>query len=149
MPRELNCLRCETPMEYAHDQTLDGWSFDGNYSLLFRTYETIEAYKCPSCGKIELFETERSMNEEHTPPLEIDPELGVMQSRCPKCGQIHSITQAKCPFCGYRPGDELPEGGTPERERLDELGYGQVRCPECFKTHGEGRKRCPYCRHKY
>ncbi|HHT23554.1 MAG TPA: hypothetical protein GXZ87_09655 [Bacteroidales bacterium] len=56
--RELNCLRCETPMIFSgnyrfHEGTKLG--VFGNFFELFVNRETFDLYLCPKCGKVEFF----------------------------------------------------------------------------------------------
>ncbi|HNV51696.1 MAG TPA: zinc-ribbon domain-containing protein [Tenuifilaceae bacterium] len=56
--KNINCLRCNTPMEYSglykfHEGTRVGAL--GDIFELFTNRETFEIYHCPKCGKIEFF----------------------------------------------------------------------------------------------
>lgn len=58
LKRQLNCLRCNTPMLYAgnykfHEGTRAG--LFGNLFELFVTRQSFDLYVCPKCGKVEFF----------------------------------------------------------------------------------------------
>ena len=56
--REIDCLRCNTPMVYTglykfHEGAMAGvW---GSFFEIFQNREHFEIYLCPKCGKVEFF----------------------------------------------------------------------------------------------
>ncbi len=92
--RNLNCLRCNLPLQYLMREKLQlgqtGWFLGDLPNLLSGALE-LDIYCCPSCGKMEFFRTEESESDHQ-----------IAQEKCPRCGQLHDIDDPKCPFCGYQ-----------------------------------------------
>lgn len=92
MKKELQCLRCQTKMQYLGAEQFQlgktGWMLGDLPNLLAGAME-LEIYCCPSCGKIEFFR-----------PVE-QSEYQIAQVQCPSCGATHDIDDPKCPFCKY------------------------------------------------
>lgn len=92
MKRELNCLRCNEPMNYIETQKLQlgqtGW-FLGDLPNLIAGAMKVDIYCCSACGKIEFFIADATQED-------------LPQKKCPKCGKLHDFDYPKCPFCKYR-----------------------------------------------
>lgn len=92
MKKELQCLRCQTKMQYLGAEQFQlgktGWMLGDLPNLLAGAME-LEIYCCPSCGKIEFFR-----------PVE-QSEYQIAKVQCPSCGATHDIDDPKCPFCKY------------------------------------------------
>lgn len=52
--RKLNCLRCQTPMNYV-GETKFVTGVNTNVFDLLNNRECFELYVCPECGKVEFF----------------------------------------------------------------------------------------------
>jgi len=55
---DIDCLRCETPMEAKGKQRFhEGaqWGLFGELGHLFTNRESFEVYVCPNCSKVEFF----------------------------------------------------------------------------------------------
>ena len=61
MARALKCLRCGAGMQYVKTEKLQlgqtSWIF-GDWPNLIAGAMEVDIYACPSCGKLELFQTE-------------------------------------------------------------------------------------------
>ncbi|HEX8273592.1 MAG TPA: hypothetical protein VF615_13225 [Longimicrobiaceae bacterium] len=58
-PEPLACPRCEVPLSFAgtkhfHEGTR-GWDVMGGVWELFKNRESLDAYFCPRCGRVEFF----------------------------------------------------------------------------------------------
>lgn len=56
--RKLNCLRCNTTMDFAGNSRFhEGTQFGifGNLFELFENRQSFDLYTCPACGKVEFF----------------------------------------------------------------------------------------------
>ena len=62
----MNCLRCNTAMEYLGSEELQlgryGF-FLGHLSNLLSGSIEVKIYSCPSCGKLEFFNAEQDREE--------------------------------------------------------------------------------------
>lgn len=89
----LNCLRCNTLMQHIRDEQLQlgktSWIL-GDWPNLLAGAMEVSLYACPSCGKLEFFQSELSRQESAMP-----------LKRCPRCGKEHDFDYPKCPFCKY------------------------------------------------
>lgn len=86
--KDLNCLRCGVSMKFLGEEQLQlgktGWLL-GDLPNLFAGALEVELYRCPQCGKLELFSGEGS-----------SPVSG---STCPECGAEYE--GEVCPICGH------------------------------------------------
>lgn len=93
MERKISCLRCQTPMRYISDEKIQlgqtGWLLGDLPNLLSGALE-VAIYTCPSCRKIELFQTMQEACDN-----------AIAQQTCPNCGKMHDMDYPKCPFCKY------------------------------------------------
>lgn len=89
---EIKCLRCETEMAFIGKERLQlgktSW-ITGDLSNLLSGALEVGIYVCPSCGKIEFFQTEEEKTD------------GIAKTKCPVCGKKHDIDYPKCPFCKH------------------------------------------------
>lgn len=57
--KNLNCLRCETKMEFYRKQTLYKYREPTIFAGVFGNTTVMDMYVCPSCQKMEFFYVER------------------------------------------------------------------------------------------
>ena len=99
MERELNCLRCGTPMQLIKREYLQlgktGWIL-GDWGNLLAGALEVDILCCPDCGKLEFFRGEWSGLKEE------DGEDSIAQMKCPGCGKEYDLDTPKCPFCGAK-----------------------------------------------
>ena len=90
MSKEIECLRCNTLMQYLGQQQFQlgktGWLM-GDFPNLIAGAMEFSVYCCPACGKIEFFRPKDS------------GEQTIAQVKCPHCGAMHDLDDPKCPFC--------------------------------------------------
>ena len=65
----------------------------GDLPNLFAGAMRLSVYRCPACGKVELFSFESMESEEE--------EYRIPQVQCPRCKRMHDMDYPKCPFCKY------------------------------------------------
>jgi len=89
----MECLRCGSPMRFLGSEQLQlgktGF-FTGVWSNIFSGALEVVIYQCPSCGKMEFFNSEKAELPAETP-----------QRACPQCGFEHDFDCPKCPHCGH------------------------------------------------
>ena len=99
MTKELNCLRCGTPMRLIKRERLQlGQSgyLMGNLDNLIAGALDVDILACPQCGKLEFFQG-------GCYACETEAEEGtIAKVRCPHCGKKHEMDDPKCPFCGMK-----------------------------------------------
>lgn len=85
------CLRCNTEMCHIITTKLQlgemSWLL-GELPNLIAGALPVDIYICPSCGKLEFFQTEEQSS-------------GIAQINCPRCGRPHDCDYPKCPHCKY------------------------------------------------
>ena len=112
----LNCLRCDIPMQYVTRESFqkgDCGAWVGNLNFSFRGGYEMEVYRCPKCGKLEFFQPdwedktgEEDSSEDFT--MYETGEItrvnrdGIPQVRCRCCGQEHDFDYPACPHCGHQ-----------------------------------------------
>ena len=93
--RNLDCLRCGTPMRFGGREKIQlgqtGWILGDLPNLLAGALE-MEIYYCPGCGKMEFYtpETSGQFSGGDLP-----------QKKCPRCGMTHDFDYPKCPHCEF------------------------------------------------
>ena len=91
--KQLNCLRCDSPMHYLGEENIQlgkaGWIL-GDLPNLIAGAMRVRIYICPECRKLEFFAGDEEVQEEELP-----------QRTCPKCGTIHDFDYPKCPKCKF------------------------------------------------
>ncbi len=91
--KQLNCLRCDTPMRFLSEENIQlgktGWIL-GDLPNLIAGAMRVSVYICPECNKIEFFASNREEEGEDLP-----------QRTCPKCGTRHDFDYPKCPKCKF------------------------------------------------
>ncbi len=91
--RKLECLRCGAPMGFIKSEKIQlgqtGWILGDLPNLISGAME-VDIYSCPSCGKIDFFQSEHR-----------DATGALPQVKCPNCGKTHDFDYPKCPFCKF------------------------------------------------
>ena len=94
MKSNCNCLRCGVPMKHVFTEYIQlgktSW-LAGDWSNLIAGAMLVDVYRCPQCGKLELFSAE---DHEHS-------QSDIPQVVCPNCGQSHDFDYPSCPFCKH------------------------------------------------
>ncbi len=93
MRKSVQCLRCHTTMQYIANKKIQlgqtGWLLGDLPNLIAGAMEAA-IYTCPSCGKIEFFQSENTASAGT-----------IAQQKCPACGKSHDMDYPKCPFCKH------------------------------------------------
>ena len=96
--KKLNCLRCGTPMEDLGEQQLQlgktGWLL-GDLSNLLAGALPVRIFRCPRCGKLELFSGD-------VDPAHYGREREIPRKNCPICSAELDEDCPVCPICGFR-----------------------------------------------
>lgn len=92
------CTRCGGEMTCIGQHFLKkgapGWHLRGDLernsmdSLL-----PVELWCCRSCQHLDFYPSEHASEDEGS---------GIAKVRCPDCGQLHDMDDARCPHCGKR-----------------------------------------------
>lgn len=89
--KDMNCLRCDEPMQYLARERSQlgktGWIL-GDLPNLFAGALDVHIYVCPACGKLEFYAAEDGVGTEELP-----------QKTCPVCGTVHDFDYPQCPKC--------------------------------------------------
>ena len=95
--KDLMCLRCHVRMDDFGEEQIQlgktGWIL-GDLPNLFAGAMRVKLFRCPRCGKLELFSGDGDpayFNQKEEPPRKI----------CPECGAEHDAECSCCPICGY------------------------------------------------
>ena len=95
--KDLMCLRCHVPMDAFGEKQLQlgktGWIL-GDLPNLFAGAMSVQLYRCPRCGKLELFSGEGD-------PSCYDWQMGFPRKTCPECAAEYDADQKCCPICGH------------------------------------------------
>ena len=92
--RNINCLRCNTKMEYVgHERIQLGETglLLGDLPNLIAGSIEVDIYICPECQKLEFYS---ASNEEKR-------EASLPKRTCPECGDEHDFDYPRCPRCKY------------------------------------------------
>ena len=96
--KRLNCLRCGASMEYLGEENLQlgktGWLL-GDLPNLFAGALRVKFFRCPHCGKLELFSGAMD-------PSDCVREREVPRKTCPVCTAELDADCPCCPICGFR-----------------------------------------------
>ena len=96
--KNLNCLRCGTPMQYLGEENLQlgktGWLL-GDLPNLFAGALRVKFFRCSRCGKLELFSGDMDL-------ADCGRERKIPQKVCPICTAELDEDCPCCPICGFR-----------------------------------------------
>ena len=94
--KDLKCLRCDVPMEFLGEEQIQlgktGWML-GDLPNLFAGAMRVKMFRCPRCGKLELFSGEGDL-------ADCDWQEELPRKNCPECGAEHDAGCTYCPVCG-------------------------------------------------
>lgn len=92
-PRELNCLRCGTEMEFAGREQFqlgEESLFFGVMAVATAQSTRMDVYQCPNCGKVEFF----------APGARKKVTVPKTNWTCSECGTYNRANVQNCQGCG-------------------------------------------------
>ena len=88
------CLRCDASMDFLGEEQLQlgktGWLL-GDLPNLFAGAMKVRIFRCPKCGKLELFSGDGNFESQRE----------LRRKICPECAAEHDAGCACCPICGH------------------------------------------------
>ena len=114
--KDINCLRCDIPMEYVARESFqkgDCGAWVGNLNFGFRGGYEMVVSRCPKCGMLEFFQPDwedKTGEEDSFDDIALYDageftrgyRDGFPQVRCRCCGQEHDFDHPACPHCGHQ-----------------------------------------------